>query len=153
MKKFATYDTDLGFYKIEYENNAVTFLKKIDTPIFDYGVRDDFTNYVYNEVIEYLQGVRKVFSFKYHLEGTTFQKKVWRALCEIPYGETRSYKDIAIAVGNPKASRAIGMANNKNPITIAIPCHRVIGSNGSLVGYAGGVQTKIKLLEIEKNNK
>ncbi len=81
--------------------------------------------------------------------GTVFQKKVWNALCNIPYGETRSYKQVAEAVGNNKASRAVGMANNKNPIMIVIPCHRVIGSNGSLVGYAGGLDIKEKLLFLE----
>lgn len=82
--------------------------------------------------------------------GTEFQKKVWNELLRIPYGETKSYKDIAVAIGNEKACRAIGMANNKNPIPIIIPCHRVIGSNGKLVGYAGGLNVKEKLLNIEK---
>ena len=101
-------------------------------------------------MIEYLEGKRKVFDFPYEFHGTEFQKKVWKKLCDIPYGETRTYKDIAIAIGNPKACRAVGMSNNKNPITIAVPCHRVIGANGKLVGYAGGIEMKKKLLEIEE---
>mgnify|MGYP003295664464 CR=1 FL=1 len=84
------------------------------------------------------------------MEGTIFQKKVWEALCTIPYGETRSYKEIAIQIKNPKAVRAIGMTNHKNPICIIVPCHRVIQHDGSIGGYAGGIEKKRKLLEIEK---
>ncbi|MDW5299181.1 MAG: methylated-DNA--[protein]-cysteine S-methyltransferase [Sedimentibacter sp.] len=103
-----------------------------------------------NQLNEYLNGTRTAFDLPLNPEGTEFQKKVWTALCKIPYAETRSYKQIAEAVGNPKAFRAVGMANNKNPIIIFIPCHRVIGSNGSLVGYAGGLDMKEKLLALEK---
>lgn len=99
---------------------------------------------------EYFQGKRMIFDFPFKLSGTEFQKKVWTTLCDIPYGETRSYKDIAKAVGNPKASRAVGMANNKNPISIVVPCHRVIGADGKLVGYGNGLDMKQKLLELEK---
>ena len=84
------------------------------------------------------------------MHGTAFQEKVCEALRQIPYGETRSYKDIAEAIGHPKAYRAVGMANNANPIFIAIPCHRVIGANGSLVGYGGGLEMKKALLELEQ---
>ena len=83
--------------------------------------------------------------------GTVFQQRVWQALLEIPYGETRSYRDIATAVGNPKAVRAVGGANRRNPIAIVIPCHRVIGSNGALTGYAGGLHYKTALLELERD--
>ena len=98
---------------------------------------------------EYLEGKRKEFDIEINPKGTDFQKMVWKELLKIPYGETRSYKDIAARVNNPKGSRAVGMANNKNPIPIIIPCHRVIGSNGNLTGYAGGVNIKEKLLRIE----
>ena len=81
--------------------------------------------------------------------GTDFQQKVWKALEDIPYGETLSYKDIAIKIGNPKACKAVGMANNKNNLPILVPCHRVIGSNGKLVGYSSGLDIKLKLLELE----
>ncbi len=81
--------------------------------------------------------------------GTEFQKSVWVALQAIPYGETRSYGDMARQIGNPKACRAVGMANNRNPISIVIPCHRVIGADGSLVGYGGGLDLKQKLLTLE----
>ncbi len=100
---------------------------------------------------EYFGGKRKKFDLKINLNGSDFQKKVWTALCDIPYGETRSYKDIAKYIGDEKASRAVGMANNKNPIQIIIPCHRVIGSDGSLRGYAGGIEIKKRLLEIEEH--
>lgn len=99
---------------------------------------------------EFFAGKRKEFDLPLAPVGTEFQKKVWDALREIPYGETRSYKDIAIAVENPKGCRAVGMANNKNPIAIIVPCHRVIGTNGKLVGYAPGTDIKRFLLELEK---
>ncbi len=101
---------------------------------------------------EYFQGKRQEFNLPLAPEGTTFMKSVWKSLCEIPYGETKSYKEIAKAAGNEKACRAVGQANNKNPIPIFIPCHRVIGTNGSLIGYRGGMQTKKLLLEIEKKH-
>ena len=101
---------------------------------------------------EYFEGRRKKFDVPLAPKGTSFQIKVWNALQNVPYGETRSYKDIAIAAGNFKASRAVGMANNRNPIAIIIPCHRVIGSNGKLVGYGGGLHIKEYLLNLEKHN-
>lgn len=103
------------------------------------------------ELVEYAEGRRKSFDLPLAAKGTEFQKKVWDALRSIPYGETRTYKQIAEQVGNPKGCRAVGMANNKNPIGIIVPCHRVIGSDGSLTGYAGGVDIKRRLLELEQN--
>ena len=102
---------------------------------------------------EYFDGKRKIFDLPLKPEGTEFQLKDWNALREIPYGETRSYKDIAIAIGNPKACRAVGTANHNNPISIIIPCHRVIGSDGSLTGYGGGLDKKTYLLELEQKNR
>jgi methylated-DNA-[protein]-cysteine S-methyltransferase len=98
----------------------------------------------------YFAGNLKEFSLKLDAEGTDFQKNVWEALRTIPYGETRSYGQIAKQIGNPKAVRAVGAANGKNPISIVVPCHRVIGSNGKLTGFAGGLETKACLLNIEK---
>lgn len=106
-----------------------------------------------NEIKEYLKGNLKKFTIKTIMNGTAFQKKVWNELMNIPYGEVRSYKQIAEKVNSPKAYRAVGLANNKNNIPIIIPCHRVIGSNNSLVGYAGGIDMKKKLLDIEGWNK
>lgn len=111
------------------------------------------TNAAVTQLEEYFSGVRKTFDLPLNPAGTDFQKKVWQALTEIPYGETRTYKEIAAAAGNEKASRAVGSANNKNPILIVVPCHRVIGAGGSLVGYAGGLSMKEYLLNLEKENK
>ena len=99
---------------------------------------------------EYFGGKRKIFDLPLKPEGTEFQLRDWDALRRIPYGETRSYKDIAEEIDCPKGFRAVGMANNKNPIGIIIPCHRVVGANGKLVGYAGGMEKKEFLLELEK---
>lgn len=98
---------------------------------------------------EYFAGRRREFDLPLDLRGTEFQRRVWAQLCRIPYGETRSYQDIAAALGNAKASRAVGMANNRNPVVIVVPCHRVVGKGGSLVGYAGGLDRKEFLLKLE----
>lgn len=100
---------------------------------------------------EYFAGQRKNFDLPLDFEGTEFQQKVWQALLSIPFGETRSYKDIAEQIGNVKAVRAVGAANGKNPISIIAPCHRVVGANGKLVGFAGGLENKDVLLKLESN--
>lgn len=102
------------------------------------------------QLMEYFQGKRKEFSLPLSPQGTEFQRKVWETLCTIPYGQTRSYGEIAAQIGNPKACRAVGGANNKNPIMIFIPCHRVIGADGSLVGFGGGLRAKRYMLDLEK---
>lgn len=101
------------------------------------------------ELDEYFTGERREFSVPVNLRGTPFQMRVWEALRKIPYGAIPSYSDIADEIGRPSAVRAVGMANNKNPIPIIIPCHRVIGRDGSLTGYAGGLDVKRKLLDLE----
>lgn len=101
------------------------------------------------ELEEYFAGERRNFNFPLDLRGTEFQLKCWRALLEIPYGETRTYADIARAVGQPRGFRAVGLANNRNPIAIVVPCHRVIASDGTLCGYGGGLDIKQKLLDLE----
>ena len=108
----------------------------------------ELTRYV-RELEEYFSGRRREFGFPLDLRGTDFQVACWRALLKIPYGETRSYADIARAVGRPQGFRAVGMANNRNPIAIVVPCHRVIASDGTLCGYGGGLDVKRKLLELE----
>ena len=102
------------------------------------------------QLSEYFEGQRKIFDLPLDFDGTEFQQKVWQALLSIPFGETRSYKDIAEQIGNVKAVRAVGAANGKNPISIIAPCHRVVGANGKLVGFAGGLENKDILLKIEK---
>ncbi len=149
MKGFAIYETEVGFIRIDYENEQVVYLKKVFETPEKFGEKTKLTDTVASQLSEYFKGKRKQFDFAYEMRGTDFQKKVWSALCEIPYGQTRTYKEIATAVGNEKASRAVGMANNKNPISIAVPCHRVIGKNGKLVGYAGGLGMKEFLLNLE----
>ena len=104
----------------------------------------------YAELTAYFAGARKTFSVPLNPQGTMFQKAVWAALRAIPYGETRSYGEIAAAIGKPKAARAVGSANNRNPILIFTPCHRVIGANGALVGFAAGLAMKEALLALEK---
>lgn len=101
---------------------------------------------------EYFAGQRRQFDLPLDFEGTDFQQKVWQALLSIPFGETRSYKQIAEQIGHAKAMRAVGAANGKNPISIIAPCHRVVGANGKLVGFAGGLENKSILLEIEGSN-
>lgn len=146
---FAIYEFPFGFLKIGYKGDVLLLLEKIDEKSDD-GIKTDFTELVYTEVMEYLDGERTSFDFVYKIDGTEFQNRVWEQLTRIPYGETRTYKEIAIAIGNPRASRAVGMANNKNPIIIVVPCHRVIGQNGKLIGYAGGIDMKKELLDLER---
>ena len=148
MKTFYDYDTPVGKLYIEAEEDFLTKLsffelsgKRLETPVI---------KETYGQLTEYFEGNRKTFDIPLKLEGTDFQKSVWHALMKIPYGKTATYLEIAETIGNPKASRAVGMANNKNKIPIIIPCHRVIGTNGSLTGYAGGLEIKKKLLELEK---
>ena len=105
------------------------------------------------ELREYFDGKRDVFTFPMNPEGTKFQQSVWNALLQIPFGETRTYGQIASVAGSPKGARAVGMACNKNPIMIAVPCHRVVGADGSLTGYAGGTPIKQELLDLEKSGR
>ncbi len=144
-------ESKLGRILLEAKENKLTgchFTKEKATS----KQADLFLFKVKEELEEYFSGQRKEFDIPLAPQGTDFQKKVWKALQNINYGTTASYKEIAQKINNPKAVRAVGMANNQNPIAIIIPCHRVIGSNGKLVGYAGGLELKQKLLELEKNN-
>ena len=114
-------------------------------------IRDDRAlSDVVEQLRAYFRGELQEFTLKLSPKGTEFQRDVWRKLCDIPYGETISYGQLATRIGNPKASRAVGLANGTNPIPIVIPCHRVIGSNGKLTGYGGGLDIKEKLLALEQ---
>lgn len=150
MVEYAVYPFAWGFMEIGCEGDTVISMKRTEQPGKEQA-RTTLAELVYGQVTEYLQGRRSAFTFPLELRGTEFQKKVWQELCKIPYGKTRTYGEIAAAIGNPKAARAVGMANNKNPIIIAVPCHRVIGANGKLVGYAGGLDMKRDLLRLEKS--
>lgn len=155
MNGYAIYETEIGMLRMEYEDDYITHLSIVKdfNKDDDTGVKTELTDKAFLELDEYFKGKRKEFTFPYKLKGTDFQMRVWKSLCDIPYGETKSYKDIAIAIGNEKASRAVGMANNRNPLMIIVPCHRVIGKNGSLVGYGEGLDVKEFLLNLESNNK
>lgn len=136
--------TDLFFeYEIENIKKSSNYIIKETTLI----------KKAASQLFEYLNEKRRDFNLPLLKEGTDFQISVWNELLKIPYGETRSYKDIAIAINNEKAVRAVGMANNRNKIPIFIPCHRVIGSNKKLVGYGGGLEIKEFLLNLEKKNR
>ncbi|MBU5307413.1 methylated-DNA--[protein]-cysteine S-methyltransferase [Clostridioides mangenotii] len=154
MNNIFVYKTEIGELAIADNGRAITelyFKNKINLD----GKNVEETKLIrqaYNEFNEYLSGSRKDFNIPLEPCGTEFQLKVWEALKTIPYGETCSYKEIAEKVNSPKAFRAVGLANNKNPISIFIPCHRVIGSNGKLVGYGGGLDVKEFLLNLEEKN-
>ena len=142
-------DADGAICNIFFNNKKVTnnsekfSCRKLETPLIKKAAA---------QLAEYFAGRRKIFDLPLAPHGTDFQRLVWKALQNIPYGETRSYGEIAAMTGKPGASRAVGMANNRNPIAIIVPCHRVIGSDGSLTGYAGGLDLKRKLLELEREN-
>ncbi|MNO35981.1 Methylated-DNA--protein-cysteine methyltransferase [compost metagenome] len=101
------------------------------------------------QLTAYFAGELREFSLPLDMRGTVFQRQVWEALCSVPYGQSASYKDVAVVIGNPQAVRAVGGANNRNPVPIVVPCHRIIGAKGSLVGYAGGLGIKSRLLQLE----
>lgn len=126
---------------------------KSDTIVLkDYEQHSDLLYEVYKQVNEYFAGKRIRFDIPISYTGTLFQEKVWKELQTIPYGKVKSYEDIAIGIGNRKAVRAVGQANNKNPIMIVIPCHRVINKNGTMGGFGCGIEAKKYLLDLEKNN-
>lgn len=148
------YDTVIGKIMIADNGEAITrlyFENQIDEKNFNMQ-ETPLIKQAISQINEYLCGKRKNFDIKLAFSGTDFQKRVWNALTKIPYGKTASYKDIAKEAGNEKACRAVGMANHNNPIAIIIPCHRVIGANGSLVGFGGGLGTKEFLLNLEQKN-
>jgi len=152
MSNIFFYDTIIGRMTIEESDNCITYVHFGEVRRPDSNIMEtDLLKKAGQELKEYFEGTRLSFDLPLKMEGTEFQIKVWNALLQIPFGETRSYKQIAEAVGNPLGSRAIGNANNKNKISIIVPCHRVIGANGKLVGYEGGLDIKEKLLNLEKN--
>ncbi|NMS90556.1 methylated-DNA--[protein]-cysteine S-methyltransferase [Clostridioides difficile] len=156
MKNIFYYETKIGKIGIAEKNNCITNLF-FDTSILnskEYLVKEtEIIKEASKQLKEYLDGNRKAFDLPLELLGSEFSKKVWNELCKIPYGETKTYTELASIINNPKAYRAVGMANSKNPISIFIPCHRLVGSNGSLRGYLGGIKVKEYLLKLEKENK
>lgn len=146
----AYYKSEIGIVEITSSEDAVLSIYFVDKE-GETVEMPEILKEAYNQIDEYFKGKRKKFNLKLSFEGTDFQNRVWNELTKIPYGQVVSYKDIAIAVGNEKAVRAVGTTNGKNKISIVVPCHRVIGSNGKLTGYAGGLHRKEWLLNHEKN--
>lgn len=142
-------ETVLGLLGVREEDEAVTHVYFGIQPSGAEEKKTPLIERTFLQLEEYFSGKRQVFDLPLAPKGTAFQKRVWQALMEIPYGQLRTYRQIAENVQNEKACRAVGLANNRNPIPIIIPCHRVVGSNGRLVGYAGGLDIKKKLLNIE----
>ncbi len=151
MKEHTAYlKSPIGIIKLTATNDAITsILFVVEASKKEQEKPNEILLKCKQQLHEYFSGKRKIFELPLKLVGTEFQKSVWKALQKIPYGKTASYLDIAKAIGNPKAVRAVGMANNKNKIPIIIPCHRVIGENGKLTGYAGGIWRKEWLLNHE----
>lgn len=154
LKNIYPYDTAIGRIYVADNGRAIAgvFLPGNAVPA---GIPQNETDVIRRaavQITEYLSGRRREFDVKVEPEGTDFQKRVWAALRTIPYGHTCSYSHIAHIAGNPKACRAVGMANNRNPVSIIIPCHRVIGKSGALVGYGGGLELKKYLLDMEAAN-
>jgi methylated-DNA-[protein]-cysteine S-methyltransferase len=144
-----TRQTEIGCIGLAERDGVVIELAFRATPMAERLPEPDVIQRAFAQIGEYLAGKRKSFELPLHVEGTPFMRRVWDELCRIPYGETRSYKNIAAAIGRPGAMRAVGMANNRNPIALIIPCHRVIGADGRLVGFGGGLDVKRRLLELE----
>ena len=151
LKEYKTYyNSEIGLIEIiGTEDGILSVGFAYEKSMNDSGIQPCLEECI-DQIDEYFKGKRREFSIKLLLEGTDFQKKVWRQLMKIPFGETSSYKDIAASIGNERAVRAVGNANGKNRIAIIIPCHRVIGSNGKLIGYASGVWRKEWLLSHER---
>lgn len=147
-----TYNTQIGNITIVATNDYIANLYINYNNIKIIQKETKLIKQTFNEIKEYLNRQRQYFSIPIKIEGTDFQNKVWQELLKISYGETRSYKDIAININNSKACRAVGTAIKNNPIPIIIPCHRVINSNKNLGGYAYGLEIKNILLKIEKND-
>lgn len=150
MKNTLYYKSPVGILKIEGEENAITGLYFVENEFESIVAPSNEMEKCRMQLDEYFSGKRKEFNLNLNPKGTAFQLKVWSALQTVPYGKTQTYGYIAKAINNPKAVRAVGGANNRNPISIIIPCHRIIGKNGKLVGYGGGLEVKEYLLNLEK---
>ncbi len=156
-KLYRTLESPVGTLTVAGDGTVVTNLRMTDQthdPVGRTAWRHDPS--AFTEAVEQLQayfdGERTRFDLNLHMEGSVFQRSVWEALLDIPYGETTSYGEIARRVGKPGAARAVGLANGQNPIAIIVPCHRVIGANGSLTGYGGGLDRKVILLDLEREH-
>ena len=153
MRAGAT-DEGICLFDFQYRRSIDTIMKRIETLSGDKFEEGDHPHFIKlkQQIDEYFTGTRTEFALPLHLLGTTFQKSVWQGLLQIPYGETRSYKQQSIFLGDEKAIRAVAGANGENGIAIIVPCHRVIGTDGSLIGYGGGLQRKKWLLDHERKH-
>lgn len=168
MQYYFEYETEIGKICLVEDKQAITGLYLLSSPLNEGGHGKDSPGIMtakngenretelikraHGQLADYFLGKRREFDLPLSPGGTEFQKKVWEELRKIPYGETRGYGEIATAIGNPKACRAVGGANHRNPIMILIPCHRVIGADGSMTGYGGGIRVKEYLLALEQKN-
>ncbi|MFF2379195.1 methylated-DNA--[protein]-cysteine S-methyltransferase [Streptomyces sp. NPDC058108] len=157
MKRHTVTDSPYGPLTLVADDDLLCGLYMVGQrhrpPQEDFGARDDtLLPEVKRQLTAYFAGALKEFDLPMRLAGTPFQRSVWEQLVRIPYGEIRSYGELADALGNPKASRAVGLANGRNPVGIIVPCHRVVGADGSLTGYGGGLDRKRRLLDFERGS-
>lgn len=154
MIEYRTIDSPIGLLTLAGRGSVLTHLRMVDQTYEPSRAGWSPNPQAFGEAVEqlaaYFAGERTDFDFEFHLHGSEFQRRVWKALLTVPYGETRSYGRIAEQIGAPGSARAVGLANGHNPIAIVVPCHRVIGANGTLTGYGGGLQRKRALLDLEK---
>lgn len=149
IKHIGLYPCPFGFFRIVEEEDAVVAIDVVKERQEEERP-SEVTDWAARELHEYLEGERRAFTFPYRLVGTSFRLQVWKELEKVPYGETTTYKRLAEAIGRPGAYHAVGGAVGANPLGIVVPCHRVIGTNGSLTGYAWGLPMKEALLELER---
>ncbi len=153
LEKVFVASTEKGVCRVDFLTSEKDFLKELRRCFSGETIRDDRKNKaVLSQLKEYMRGKLKRFNCPLDMRGTPFEKRVWSKLAKIPYGQTRSYKEIARATGHSKAFRAVGNANGKNPLPLIIPCHRVIESNGGLGGFGHGIKVKKRLLDFEKSH-
>lgn len=156
MTRYRVIDSPIGLLTLAGRGPALTNLRMVDQTYepdrADWALDDRAFPDAVEQLEAYFAGELFTFDLRLDFEGTPFQRRVWEALRSIPYGETRTYGEIALQIGSPTAFRAVGLANGHNPIAVIVPCHRVIGANGSLTGFGGGLERKRTLLELEKSN-
>ena len=153
LKKVFVASTERGVLMVDFLKSEAVFLRRLKKRFSGEIIRDDGkSEKILFQLVKYLKGELQRFDCRLDLRGSPFQKKVWMALAEIPYGQIRSYKDIAQTIGYPKAFRAVGNANGSNPLPLILPCHRVIGSDGGMGGYGHGLKVKKQLLDFEKTS-
>ena len=147
-----TFNSPIGIVRLTEADGSIIRIELTDAADAVHTASTPLLHEATLQILSFLEGKRQQLDFPIHMVGTPFQQRVWRALQQIPYGTTRTYGEIAAAIGNPRASRAVGMACNKNPLLLIVPCHRVVGVNGKLVGFAYGTDTKRQLLLLERES-